>query len=131
MDSAPVVDTDILIDYLRGRGPGAHLLERLGRRGYLITAVSTFELALGASHSADPAPVMELLHAPSLPLTPSAGVRGGETLAGLRQNGEGIDIRDALQAGICLDANRLLITRNRRHFDRVPGLSVVSPEAWS
>jgi len=131
MDPAPVVDTDILIDYLRGHGPGADLLARLGRRGYLITAVSTFELALGTSHSADPEPVMELLHAPSLSLTPSAGVRGGETLAGLRQGGDGIDIRDAMQAGICLDANRPLVTRNRRHFDRVPGLSVVSPEAWS
>jgi tRNA(fMet)-specific endonuclease VapC len=130
MDAAPVVDTDILIDYLRGHGPGADLLERLGRRGYLITAVSTFELALGTSHRTDPTPVMELLHAPSLPLTPSAGVRGGEALAGLRRTGDGIDIRDALQAGICLDADRPLVTRNRRHFDRVPGLSVVSPEAW-
>jgi tRNA(fMet)-specific endonuclease VapC len=129
MDPAPVVDTDILIDYLRGHGPGADLLQRLGRRGYSITAISAFELALGTSHSASPAPVMELLHTPSLPLTLGAGVRGGEALANLRRSGNGIDIRDALQAGICLDANRPLVTRNRRHFDRVPGLSVVSPDA--
>jgi tRNA(fMet)-specific endonuclease VapC len=130
MDAAPVVDTDILIDYLRGHGPGAALLERLGRAGYLVTAVTTFELALGASHHASPGPVMALLQAPSLALTPRAGVRGGEVLAGLRRNGNGIDIRDALQAGVCLDANRPLVTRNLRHFDRVPGLTVVAPDRW-
>jgi len=131
MDAAPVVDTDILIDYLRGRGPGAELLERLGRHGYLITAVSTFELALGTSHSADARPVMALLDAPSLALTPRAGMRGGEILASLRRDGMGIDIRDALQAGVCVDANRLLVTRNLRHFNRVPGLTALAPEDWS
>lgn len=130
MDAAPIVDTDILIDYLRGNGPGAELLARLGRRGYLVTAVSAFELALGASHGANPAPVVALLDAPSLALTPRAGLRGGEILARLRQDGQGIDIRDALQAGVCVDAERPLVTRNRRHFDRVPGLISVAPEDW-
>ena len=130
MDSAPVLDTDILIDYLRGKGPGADLLKKLGRRGYVLTAISAFELALGASHHRDPAPVRALLSAPALALTPRAGLRGGEILASLRQRGTGIDIRDALQAGICLDAGRPLVTRNSRHFDRVPGLASVAPQDW-
>ena len=130
VDTSPVLDTDVLIDYLRGHGPGVDLVARLGRRGYLITAITTFELALGTTHRHDPAPVLALLEAPSLALTPRGGLRGGEALSRLRQNGEGIDIRDALQAGICLDADRPLVTRNLRHFDRVPGLRVVAPESW-
>lgn len=131
MDSAPVLDTDVLIDYLRGSGPGVDLVARLGRRGYLITAITTFELALGTAHRRDPAPVLTLLDAPTLALTPRAGLRGGEALSRLRQRGEGIDIRDALQAGICVDAKRPLITRNLRHFARVPSLTVVSPGEWA
>lgn len=130
MDSTPVLDTDVLIDYLRGSGPGADLVARLGRRGYSVTAITTFELALGTAHRRDPEPVLTLLDAPMLALTPRAGLRGGEALSLLRQQGKGIDIRDALQAGICVDAERPLITRNLRHFARVPGLRIVSPGDW-
>jgi len=127
---APVVDTDVLIDYLRGQGPGADLLSRLGRGGYRVTAVSAFELALGSAHHADPAPVLALLDAPTLPLTPRGGLLGGEALAALRREGRTIDVRDALQAGVCLDAGLPLVTRNARHFERVPGLRVVPPGDW-
>jgi tRNA(fMet)-specific endonuclease VapC len=126
----PVVDTDILIDYLRGRGPGAELLSELGPGRYLVTAVSAFELALGSSHRQDRGPVIALLDTPTLALTPRAGLLGGEALATLRSEGRGIDVRDALQAGVCLDADRPLVTRNAKHFDRVSGLRVVPPQDW-
>jgi tRNA(fMet)-specific endonuclease VapC len=126
----PVVDTDVLIDYLRGRGPGADLLARLGRGGYRVTAVSAFELALGSAHRDDPRPVQTLLDAPTLPLTPRGGLLGGEALAALRGEGRAIDVRDALQAGVCLDAGLPLVTRNGRHFERVPRLRVVAPQDW-
>lgn len=131
MAGAPVVDTDVLIDYLRGSGPGADLLTRLGRGGYCVTAVSAFELALGSAHRTNPRPVQALLDAPTLALTPRGGLLGGEALALLRGGGRGIDVRDALQAGVCLDADRPLVTRNVRHFERVPGLRVVQPGDWS
>lgn len=127
---APVVDTDVLVDYLRGRGLGAELLARLGRGGYRVTAVSAFELALGSAHLADPRPVRALLDTETLALTPRGGLLGGEALAELRGDGRGIDIRDALQAGVCLDAGLPLVTRNVRHFERVPGLRVVRPGDW-
>lgn len=126
----PVLDTDILIDYLRGRGPGAELLSELGPGRYLVTAVSAFELALGSSHRRDPEPVLALLDTPTLALTPRAGLLGGAALATLRREGQAIDVRDALQAGVCLDADRPLVTRNLKHFDRVPGLRVVPPQDW-
>jgi len=131
MAEQPVVDTDVLVDYLRGKGPGAELLARLGRGGYRVTAVSAFELALGAAHRLDARPVQALLDAPTLVLTPRGGLLGGEALARLRGDGRGIDVRDALQAGVCLDADLALVTRNVRHFERVPGLRVLRPSDWS
>jgi tRNA(fMet)-specific endonuclease VapC len=39
----------------------------------------------------------------------------------------GIDVKDALQAGICLRFGLPFATRNLRHFDRVPGLQLEHP----
>lgn len=128
MADRPVLDSDVLIDYLRGAGPGRDLLRDLSRgEGYWVTAVSAFELALARSYRANPRPVHAVLGAPVLTLTRKAGLRGGALLAELRGRGEALEIRDALQAGICLESGSTLVTRNLAHFERVPGLRVAHP----
>lgn len=128
MAGGPVLDSDVLIDYLRGAGPGRDLIRLLARgSGYRVTAVTAFELALGRSYRSDPGPVHALVAVPLLTLTRKAGLRGGMLLAELRRAGEGIDVRDALQAGICLEAGGTLVTRNLSHFERVPGLNFAHP----
>jgi tRNA(fMet)-specific endonuclease VapC len=118
-----------LIDYLRGQGPGYELLKRLrGSLGYRVTALSAFELALGRSYAKDLRPAEALLAVPCLPLSREAGMRAGQMLSLLRTERRGLDIRDALQAGICLAASAPLITRNARHFNRIPGLEVLEPD---
>jgi tRNA(fMet)-specific endonuclease VapC len=125
----PVLDSDVLIDYLRGAGPGRDLVRALIRgAGYRVTAVTAFELALGRSYREEPRPVHALLAAPLLTLTRQAGLRGGVLLSELRRDGAPIDLRDAMQAGICLEADTTLVTRNVSHFERVPGLRVSPPE---
>lgn len=48
----PVLDSDVLIDYLRGAGPGAELVAALrSDLAYCTTAITAFELALGRSTS--------------------------------------------------------------------------------
>lgn len=124
----PVLDSDVLIDYLRGAGPGRDLVRKLLReRGYVVTAVTAFELALGRAYRANPRPVHTLLAAPLLTLTRKAGLRGGALLSELRARGSQIDVRDAMQAGICLEADAPLVTRNNAHFDRVSGLRLLHP----
>lgn len=127
--AAPVLDSDLLIDYLRGKGAGAELVPALSRGGgYRVTAVTAFELALGGSYRRDPRPVHAVLSAPVLTLTRRAGLRGGEILGELRRRGTALDVRDALQAGICLEADAVLVTRNASHFERVPRLRVARPD---
>ena len=128
MAGGPVLDSDVLIDYLRGAGPGRDLVRTLARGdGYRVTAVTAFELALGRSYRENPRPVHALLAAPLLTLTRKAGLRGGALLSELRQSGEAIDVRDAMQAGICLETGATLVTRNASHFERVPGLRLSHP----
>ena len=131
MANGPVLDSDVLIDYLRGAGPGLDLVRALARRtGYRVTAVTAFELALGRSYRENPRPVHSLLAAPLLTLTRKAGLRGGALLQELRQRGATIDVRDAMQAGICLEVDVPLVTRNLSHLARVPGLQISHPADW-
>jgi tRNA(fMet)-specific endonuclease VapC len=128
MAGRPVLDSDVLIDYLRGAGPGRDLVRALAQgAGYQVTAVTAFELSLGRSYRLNPRPVHALLAAPLLTLTRKAGLRGGALLSELRRRGEAIDVRDAMQAGICLEAGVPLVTRNVSHFERVPGMRFSHP----
>jgi tRNA(fMet)-specific endonuclease VapC len=129
--TSPVLDSDVLIDYLRGAGPGRELLHEIGASlAFRVTSITAFELALGREYAQDPAPANALLAAPGLSLTREAALRGGSLLSELRAAGEGIDVRDAMQAGICLEARAPLVTRNARHFVRVPQLTVIEPQHW-
>jgi tRNA(fMet)-specific endonuclease VapC len=124
----PVLDSDVLIDYLRGAGPGRDLVRTLIQGvGYRVTAVTAFELALGRSYRENPRPVHALLSVPLLTLTRKAGLRGGSLLGELQRGGEAIDVRDAMQAGICLETGATLVTRNVAHFERVPSLQLSHP----
>lgn len=128
MASGAVLDSDVLIDYLRGTGPGRDLVRILIRgAGYRVTAVTAFELSLARSYREHPRPVHAVLAAPLLTLTRKAGLRGGALLGELRRGGLSIDVRDAMQAGICLEAEATLVTRNVSHFERVPGLRIAHP----
>ena len=131
MAAAPVLDSDVLIDHLRDSGPGRELVDALSATsGFQITAVTAFELALGREYAHDPTPADALLTAPCLMLTRDTGLRAGALLRDLRTAGVGLDMRDAMQAGICLEAGAPLVTRNVRHFARVPELRVVEPRNW-
>lgn len=118
-----VADSDLLIDFLRGRGEGAGLVRRLlAERRLRLTAVTGFELRVGADFLARRDDIMRLFRSRTLPLDLASALRGGEVFAQLRSEGRGIGFADCLQAGICLRQDLPLATRNRKHFQRVDGL---------
>jgi tRNA(fMet)-specific endonuclease VapC len=109
-----LVDTDVLIDHLRGtrRLPAN---ERLG-----VSAVSRCELFAGAD---EPQRLRRFLW-PMVELAVDSSIA---ELAGVTRRRTGIATPDALIAATALTHNIPLMTRNRRHFDRVGGLRVVTP----
>lgn len=131
MAGRAVLDSDVLIDFLRGRGPGRDLVLSLAPGpGYRVTSVTAFELGLGRSYRENPRPVHAVLSAPLLTLGRRAALRGGSLLGELRRRGVPIDVRDAMQAGICIEAKATLVTRNVDHFRRVPELDVSHPDDY-
>ena len=118
-----VVDTDLLIDFLRGRGGGVAVVRDLLRaRRLRLTAVTAFEMRLGTDFLAHRGEILRLFRSRTVPLDLPSALRGGEVAATLRQQGQDIGMADCLQAGICLRHDLPLATRNRRHFERVAGL---------
>ena len=118
-----VVDTDLLVDFLRGKGAGVALVRTLLVEHRLrLTAVTGFELRVGTDFLTRRDEILRLFRSRTLPLDMASALRGGEVAAALRALGQGIGFADSLQAGICLRHDLPLATRNRKHFDRIPGL---------
>jgi tRNA(fMet)-specific endonuclease VapC len=121
-----VVDTDLVIDFLRGRGPGAPLVRELIVSHRLrVTAITAFELRLGADFLARRDDILRVVRSRTFPLDAASALRGGEVAATLRGAGQDIGLADCLQAGICLNFDLPFATRNRKHFNRVEGLRLL------
>ena len=119
-----LADTDVLIDFLRGKGDTADRVALEIERGQLrTTVISRFELLSGAASPRDEERVRTLLAAiPALPLDDDAADRGALVRKDLDSEGRSIGMGDSLIAGIALARGLVLLTRNVRHFARVKGL---------
>ena len=125
-----VVDTDLVIDFLRGKGPGTGLVrELLAHHRLRFTAITAFELRVGTDFLPRRDELLRLLWSRTFPLDPSCALRAGEVATELRAAGRDIGLADCLQAGTCLRFDLPFATRNRKHFDRIDGLSLVDVDA--
>lgn len=121
-----VVDTDLVIDFLRGKGEGVPLVrELINSRRIRLTAITAFELRMGTDFHRRHQDILRLLKSRTLPLDAAAGLHAGRVASSLRDAGTPIGFADCLQAGICLRNTLPFATRNRRHFERITDLDLV------
>lgn len=128
-----LLDSDICIAYLKGEDVAVEkrLLSHSPDQLYLCSVVKA-ELLYGARYSQKVAAnlnKLERFFAPfnSLPFDDEAADQYGVLRAQLRREGRPIGGNDMMIAAIALAARAILVTRNRREFERVPGLRV---ETW-
>lgn len=119
-----IADTDVLIDFLAGADPAAsRVAQELSRGALHTTAVNRFELLSGARNERQEAAIRHLLTAiGTLALDENAADRAAQVRRTLERSGASIGMADSLIAGITLAHGAALLTRNRRHFERVPEL---------
>lgn len=124
-----ILDTTFLLDVLQGRPAAVRLMHELeeGSEPLRIPTVVSFELWDGvhrARASAEEATLLERTLAAhhALPLGPGHVRQAGLVSASLQDRGDPIADVDLLLAGIALTEGETLVTRNKRDFERVPGL---------
>ena len=121
-----IADTDVLIDYLNGRNPSADRVALELGAGLKTTVITRFELLSGARSTHQETIAIDLLAAvEALPLDGKSADWAARVYRALEGGGRRIGMADSLIAGIVLRHGGLLLTRNRKHFERVPGLKLV------
>jgi predicted nucleic acid-binding protein len=127
------LDTDLLIAILRGKEEAYNKVTKIDEesRG-ATTAINAFEIFFGAYKSAmksenvkEAVKLLERLEL--IPFDLASSRKAGELTAELREKGQPIDYRDAMIAGIAIENNLTLVTRNKSHFSRIKNLKL---ETW-
>lgn len=131
-----LLDTNVLSEVIR-KDPNRGLLQRLGEvapRDAVTSAVCVAGLRHGAARVAHGARLWEriareiLSRVDILPLGEAEAVRAGDLLATLEAQGEPIGMEDVWIGATALEHRLTVVTRNLKHFRRIPGL--VSESWW-
>ena len=130
--SSLLVDSDYLIDALAGIPTALRALDRLGDEAPAVSIVSYGELFEGALGAADPrerlAHYRALLDRFALvPLSDPVMERFARTRKLLRDTGQLIPDLDLLIGATAAHHGLTLLTRNLRHFERIPELRIHRP----
>ncbi len=125
-----VIDTDVLIDLLRGKEYAVSKIRELEKKEELATTdINAFELYFGAYNSRDKtrniSSTKGLLKTLTLLHTREESMEtAGRIFAEKRAKGKMIEIRDMLIAAIALQNGYKLLTNNREHFEWIEGLAL-------
>lgn len=128
-----LVETDWAVHWLRGREDVINELSELQAQGIGLSIISLAELYTGIHYSTDIVKAGQELD-DFLSFITVLGVNQeicrifGEENARLRKDGRIIGDFDLLIAATCLYYGLKLLTNNRRHFQRIDRLEVISTD---
>ena len=128
-DTRLCIDTNSLIDYLKGREPGASAVEKAVKTyNCCVASISVYELLFGVARAQREIGEQALLGMMTvLSLDDAVAKRAASLHAELIRKNQDIGIKDILIAATCLEHSVPILTANERHFSRVPGLEVIAP----
>jgi predicted nucleic acid-binding protein len=133
--SGYLLDTNVLSEVIKRR-PEPGVLDRLRAvpaRDLSTSSVCVAELRYGAVRHPSGARLWEriaseiLSSVRVLAVGEAEAIRAGDLLAILESRGLPVGIEDVLIGATALVGNLTVVTRNVRHFERMPGLGV---ESW-
>lgn len=125
-----LIDTDVIIDALHGDAGMREYLEQRATSGLMVSMISIGELIEGAYLTTTPeahiADVRTFLAGYTIiGLDDRVMDAFGRERARLRRLGQRIADLDLLIAATAVAHDLALVTRNRRHFERIDGLQLV------
>lgn len=118
-----LLDTDVLIDYLRGRSEATDYIDNLSNPLF-VSMVTVGELYAGVRDGAERTRLDTFLLAfASIPIDHAIGVMGGLLRRDYGKS-HGTGLADALIAATAHLGNLTLVTLNRKHFPMLANLIV-------
>ena len=126
-----LIDSDWVADYLKGRPQAVELLQSLVDDELAISLLTYGEIyegiLFGRERKAHEQGFRRFLrNVEVVPFNRSIMRRFAEIRGTLRQEGRIIGDLDILIAATAIEGDQALLTRNRRHFERIPGLEIAA-----
>ena len=124
-----LVDTDWLLNAYADRGAALDVLEALSDRGLAVSVLSLGEAYAGIVRQPNESANLAFFDRfvrryEIIGLSSSVMLTFARIQYELESRGRPLDSIDLLIAATALDEDPVLITRNRRHYERVPGLRI-------
>ena len=124
-----LIDTDAVTDWLNNRPEAIRLLLFLEPEGLAISLITYDEVYDGIYYGRDPRLAEQMFRrfvrgVTVLPLTRTVMKRFARIRGQLRLQGLTVQDPDLLIAATALTHEITLVTRNLRHFGRIPGLAI-------
>lgn len=120
-----LVDTDIIIDFLRQRDYAKALLEHRAEEGLLaISTITHLEIYQGMKANEEEATNAFLDGLLSIPVHVSIARQAGRLLGNLRSSGITVGIADSIIAATALELGVPLLTNNVEHYP-FPSLNII------
>jgi len=127
------LDTSFVIDFLKNNEKTVSLMKEFEDRGDFIGLASPTIIeiirGLGTKHSSkeDEEKINNFIESMNiLDLDKESAVLGGKLEIELAKKGEKIGIIDIMIASICIAHNEKLLTKNKKHFEKIKNLEIKS-----
>ena len=122
------LDTSVLIDHYRKKDKSKSMFFRLTEKYvlFVVSSVTIYELYLGNSEEQNIFWDNFFSQITILPFDTKAAKKATEIYQQLKRDNKLIEMPDILIAGIALQNNLPLATLNKKHFERIKGLQIVT-----
>lgn len=125
-DIACLIDSDIAIDFLRGRSYARALLEKWAGEGLLaVSTLTHLEVYQGMKQGEEDATAAFLDGLTSVAVDVPVARRAGRLVGELRGKGKTVGMADAVIAATALGLSVPLLTNNSEHYP-FPSLKVIA-----
>ena len=125
------IDSDIIINFLRKEKNAVELINQLKDKGELITTtvINSFELWKGYYRFKNKTTFdtieQFLSEIEILLLEPKSSKKAAEIFESLSSEGQTVDALDVMIASIAMVNNEPILTLNKNHFERIPGVKLI------
>jgi tRNA(fMet)-specific endonuclease VapC len=124
---AVLVDTTIIIDYLRSTNkPSSRLISLFKTNDLFISVITVFELLNGATTKSKLADIRKICNSLTIiDFDVRCAEKASEMYRKLKMQNKLIEIRDLLIGASAMVYNFPVATSNKKHFERLIGITII------